>query len=572
MPASRWIDGAVDASTRAPAPGRVSVPNLGLLAFFKYSASRSAIEDLRRSAGGDSAGRSGGRAAHGHQLLHIPVDELHHRRLPRPPARDARIPRFILFIAFFPQLVAGPIVRASEFLPQMGRVRRLHWPVVATGLALIVEGYFLKMVCADKLATYVDKYWEHGYRADGNSVVAVWLALLFSGQIFCDFAGYSQIARGCAYLLGYQLPINFRSPYIAGSFKNFWERWHITLSRWLRDYLYVPLGGNRVSTRRTYVNLMLVMLLGGLWHGAAWTYVVWGALHGGAWQWSACWACTAPTPAGSLAARADGSPSSRPRCWSAWIVFRSDSMTSATAFLGNLAAGDWVVPDVWMLACGLVPAAAGRHARLAVARGSAPGHAARRSAKRGARRCHGLRDRTMYASTSDFIYFSSERALVPRPVRTAIRQVYWAAACSISSRPISSRCPPGSPRRHPQRRQRHGPGGPRSQSAAAHAAEGLALRDGERVHVPGPATALAAYLLRLGWVKLVGGLYLLYLPYQHFFGHASGARSARRSSRPSPGWACRRSGRPSSRSSSPTSCSPSTRFWLRSRCRTSCGW
>ena len=156
---------------------------------------------------------------------------------------------FILFIAFFPQLVAGPIVRASEFLPQMPRVRRIHWPVVATGLALIVEGYFLKMVCADNLATYVDKYWEQGYRADGNSVVVLWLALLFSGQIFCDFAGYSQIARGCAYLLGYQLPINFRSPYIAGSFKNFWERWHITLSRWLRDYLYVPLGGNRVSPR-----------------------------------------------------------------------------------------------------------------------------------------------------------------------------------------------------------------------------------------------------------------------------------------------------------------------------------
>ena len=105
---------------------------------------------------------------------------------------------------------------------------------------------------------------------------------MFSGQIFADFAGYSNIARGTAYLLGYRLPINFNAPYLAASFKNFWERWHITLSRWLRDYLYVPLGGNRKGSVRTYLNLLLVMVLGGLWHGAAYTYIVWGALHGGA--------------------------------------------------------------------------------------------------------------------------------------------------------------------------------------------------------------------------------------------------------------------------------------------------
>ena len=258
--------------------------NLGLLGFFKYFGF--ALDNLQWMSERLGLGFSRpawqvvlpmGISFYTFQSMSYTIDVYRGQLKALPRFRD-----FILFIAFFPQLVAGPIVRATEFLPQMPRVRRIRWPVVATGLALIVEGYFLKMVCADTLATYVDKYWEHGYRADGNSVVTVWLALLFSGQIFCDFAGYSQIARGCAYLLGYTLPVNFRSPYIAGSFKNFWERWHITLSRWLRDYLYVPLGGNRVSPARTYRNLLLVMLLGGLWHGAAWTYVAWGGLHGGA--------------------------------------------------------------------------------------------------------------------------------------------------------------------------------------------------------------------------------------------------------------------------------------------------
>jgi alginate O-acetyltransferase complex protein AlgI len=187
----------------------------------------------------------------------------------------------------------------------------------------------------------------------------VWLALLFSGQIFCDFAGYSQIARGCAYLLGYQLPVNFNSPYIAGSFKNFWERWHITLSRWLRDYLYVPLGGNRVSPRRTYVNLLIVMLLGGLWHGAAWTYVIWGALHGGAlalermlglhrgiearpWWLRLAWALVVQVVV-----------------LVAWVFFRSASFGGAVQFLRNVARLEWATPswEMWTAAAFLVPIA-----------------------------------------------------------------------------------------------------------------------------------------------------------------------------------------------------------------------
>ncbi len=264
---------------------------------------------------------------------------------------------FLLFIAFFPQLVAGPIVRASEFLPQMPRVRRIRWPVIATGLALMVEGYFLKMVCADNLAVYVDKYWEQGYRADGNSVVMIWLALLFSGQIFCDFAGYSQIARGVAYVLGYQLPVNFRSPYIAGSFKNFWERWHITLSRWLRDYLYVPLGGNRVSRRRTYVNLMLVMLLGGLWHGAAWTYVAWGALHGGALAVERVLGLHRDLERRPWLLRAAWGIGVQIVVLVTWIFFRSSSFEGAFQFLRNIARFEWATPnwEMWTAMAFLLP-------------------------------------------------------------------------------------------------------------------------------------------------------------------------------------------------------------------------
>jgi alginate O-acetyltransferase complex protein AlgI len=245
---------------------------------------------------------------------------------------------FLLFISFFPQLVAGPIVRAVEFLPQMPRVRRLHLMVVNQGLFLLTSGYFLKMVCADNLATYVNDHWSAGYEPGADSGLLIWLAVMFAAQIFCDFAGYSNIARGLALLLGYRLPINFNSPYIAGSFQNFWERWHITLSRWLRDYLYVSLGGNRISRVRTYVNLMTVMVLGGLWHGAAFTFIAWGALHGGALAVERALGLQQRNrPRGALVAVS---------WWVvvqavvlvAWVFFRSETLAGAWQFLRNMAA------------------------------------------------------------------------------------------------------------------------------------------------------------------------------------------------------------------------------------------
>ncbi|SMF07398.1 D-alanyl-lipoteichoic acid acyltransferase DltB, MBOAT superfamily [Tistlia consotensis] len=194
---------------------------------------------------------------------------------------------FIFYISFFPQLVAGPIVRAHNFLYQIHRVRSIRLVVWLEGFRLMILGFFLKLVVADNIGYALSGInlqsvgiWDYAVQPDGPSTLAWYAIILFPAQIFCDFAGYTNIARGLAYLLGFRLPINFNAPYLAGSFSEFWHRWHITLSTWLRDYLYIPLGGNRISKGRTLVNVMAVMLLGGLWHGAGWTFIVWGAIHG----------------------------------------------------------------------------------------------------------------------------------------------------------------------------------------------------------------------------------------------------------------------------------------------------
>jgi D-alanyl-lipoteichoic acid acyltransferase DltB (MBOAT superfamily) len=186
---------------------------------------------------------------------------------------------YALFVTFFPQLVAGPIVRASEFLPQTEQPTRATRDQLTWGFGLIILGLFQKVAIADGLlAPVVEAVYDS---ALSPSPIAAGIATLaFAGQIFCDFAGYSTIAIGCALCLGFSLPDNFRFPYAAIGFSDFWRRWHISLSSWLRDYLYISLGGNRYGRLKRYRNLMLTMLLGGLWHGASWNFVIWGFLHG----------------------------------------------------------------------------------------------------------------------------------------------------------------------------------------------------------------------------------------------------------------------------------------------------
>jgi len=187
---------------------------------------------------------------------------------------------YALFVTFFPHLVAGPIMRPTELVPQFAHERRATADQLRFGLALMTLGLFQKIVLADG---FLGPAAEAVYDAPGRipGTLDAWMGTLaFSGQIFCDFAGYSTTAIGAAMCLGFAMPDNFRFPYAAIGFSDFWRRWHITLSAWLRDYLYIPLGGNRHGEARTYFALMATMLLGGLWHGASWTFVVWGGLHG----------------------------------------------------------------------------------------------------------------------------------------------------------------------------------------------------------------------------------------------------------------------------------------------------
>ncbi|MEL6664930.1 MAG: MBOAT family O-acyltransferase [Pseudomonadota bacterium] len=201
---------------------------------------------------------------------------------------EIRLRRVALYIAFFPQLVAGPIVRAASFFPQMERVKTLSSALFFAGLRAFALGFAYKAGIADNLAQFVDPVFGDA-QVPGDTDLAVWsnmalvsATLAFGALIYFDFAGYSLMAIGVARWLGFYIPKNFDYPYASPAIDDFWRRWHISLSSWLRDYLYIPLGGNRLGDRKTYRNLMVTMVLGGLWHGAAWTFIAWGAMHGAA--------------------------------------------------------------------------------------------------------------------------------------------------------------------------------------------------------------------------------------------------------------------------------------------------
>lgn len=185
---------------------------------------------------------------------------------------------YALFVSFFPQLVAGPIERAKNLLPQFHEIKSFKIDNFKTGISLMIWGYFMKVVISDRIGMYVDATYNNIESHNGTTLLLS--TVFFAFQIYCDFAGYSNIAIGASKIMGFDLMTNFRRPYFSTSISEFWHRWHISLSTWFRDYLYIPLGGNRVSRKRVYVNIFITFLVSGIWHGANWTFFIWGALHG----------------------------------------------------------------------------------------------------------------------------------------------------------------------------------------------------------------------------------------------------------------------------------------------------
>jgi alginate O-acetyltransferase complex protein AlgI len=255
--------------------------NLGLLAVFKYTNFLfGTVESIVQFTGAEWTAPAFnillpvGISFYTFQTLSYTIDVYRRAMLPAKSFLD-----YALYVAFFPQLVAGPIVRAIDFIPQCLHFRRPNSDDIGWGLTLLIIGIWQKTVLADGLLAVIV---ERQFAYVGNiGFIGAWTGTLaFAGQILFDFAGYSSSAIGIARCLGFTLPPNFRFPYAAIGFSDFWRRWHISLSGWLRDYLYISLGGNRLGQVRILVNLMATMLLGGLWHGASWNYVVWGALHG----------------------------------------------------------------------------------------------------------------------------------------------------------------------------------------------------------------------------------------------------------------------------------------------------
>jgi D-alanyl-lipoteichoic acid acyltransferase DltB (MBOAT superfamily) len=281
--------------------------------------------------------------------------DVHRRRVPAANLLD-----LTLLMSFFPHLVAGPIVRGADLLPQFRRVPTIDRGVVAAALLLILWGLFKKAVIASQLAgALVDPaFFDPTSRSSFDLLLG---AYGYAVQIYCDFSAYSDMAIGLAALLGYTFPRNFDQPYRAASLQDFWRRWHISLSSWLRDYLYIPLGGSRKGPVRTYLNLFLTMLLGGLWHGASWSFVIWGALHGGWLAIERFW--SRHRPAGlPHAPRWMGILLTFHIVVLGWIFFRAQGEGEAFAYLGQLFAGDWRNTLVTPLSLALVALGLAIHA------------------------------------------------------------------------------------------------------------------------------------------------------------------------------------------------------------------
>jgi D-alanyl-lipoteichoic acid acyltransferase DltB (MBOAT superfamily) len=345
------------ASSRRPGPFLAAsvVFTLGLLAGFKYAGLivETALPLLRVAAGWappiPELFLPLGISFYSFQIIGLAVDT-YRRQIEAPRS----FWRYALFVSFFPQLIAGPIMRGYQLLPQLEEGGGVTPERTRRGLWLIASGVAKKVVIADFLLVgFVDQVFENPGAASG---VVAWIATYsFAFQIYYDFSGYTDIARGCALLLGYELPLNFMEPYLSRNPAEFWRRWHITLSRWLRDYLYIPLGGNRVAPRRVLANLLITMLLGGLWHGAAWTFLIWGGLHG-------------LLLIGHRLLTRRARDESAPLSWRdaprilllfhavclLWIFFRASSLGDAGVILGRLLGGSYAWESWPLLQMGIV--------------------------------------------------------------------------------------------------------------------------------------------------------------------------------------------------------------------------
>jgi alginate O-acetyltransferase complex protein AlgI len=267
-------------------------------------------------------------------------------------AKETNLLRYATFVAFFPELLMGPIDRAAALLPQLRGSRRISGQDVADGLSLIVVGLFKKVALADYLALYVNKVYAAPGEFDAPALLLA--SFVFAWQIYFDFSGYSDMARGVGRLLGFNLTLNFDNPYLATGLGDFWRRWHISLSNWFKDYVYIPLGGNRRGEVRTYVNMCLTMVISGLWHGPMWTFVLWGAVHA----------------AGRVVMRPlEAAPFYQQRVPTvvkqlltfaivtfAWIFFRAASIGDALQIVGRIAAFRWADPLCPLAMLGLIAA------------------------------------------------------------------------------------------------------------------------------------------------------------------------------------------------------------------------
>jgi D-alanyl-lipoteichoic acid acyltransferase DltB (MBOAT superfamily) len=332
------------------------VANLGILGFFKYAGFFA--DSLRAVLGQLGVSLPAyaldivlpvGISFYTFQTLSYTIDVYRGRIVPTADLLD-----FALFVSFFPQLVAGPIERASHLLPQMQGPRRISGESLRVGAWLVLWGLFKKVVVADNLAPLVDAVYGPRAHPTGGEVLVATYAFAF--QIYCDFSGYTDVARGVARMMGFDIMLNFNVPYAAASPAEFWRRWHISLSTWLRDYLYIPLGGNRHGRLRTHRNLGITMVLGGLWHGASWPFVLWGAYHGALLivqrLLEPVLALIAPRgPMGRALWRLTGVALTFHAVCLGWVMFRAESATHFGRLLGLLTgaldpgqAGAWVLP------------------------------------------------------------------------------------------------------------------------------------------------------------------------------------------------------------------------------------